>query len=86
MLDNLEHQFDVIALTETWHWKKNINFTPGIFSGYQKCEGLAGLSKKGWCGVYIKETIPYITRPDLSLNCQNTHFEFEVLWLEIIVQ
>ena len=58
--------------------EKNINFTPGIFSGYQNCEGLAGLSKKGWCGVYIKETIPYITRPDLSLNCQNTHFEFEV--------
>ena len=22
LLDNLEHQFDVIALTETWHWKK----------------------------------------------------------------
>ena len=66
--------------------EKNINFTPGIFSGYQKCEGLAGLSKKGWCGVYIKETIPHITRPDLSLNCQNTHFKFEVLWLEIIVQ
>ena len=46
LLDNLEHQFDVIALTETWHLKNNVNFTPGILSGYQKYEGLAGLSKK----------------------------------------
>ena len=46
LLDNLEHQFGVIALTETWHMEKNINFTLGILSGYQKYEGLAGLSKK----------------------------------------
>ena len=65
-------------------WKENINFTPGILSGYQKYEGLAGLSKKGGCGVYIKDTIPYIARPDLSLNCKNTHSKFETLWLEII--
>ena len=46
LLDNLEHQFDdVIALTETWHMK-NVSFTPGILSGYQKYEGLVGLSKK----------------------------------------
>ena len=47
LLDNLEHQFDdVIALTETWHIKNNVSFTPGILSGYQKYEGLVGLSKK----------------------------------------
>ena len=33
-LDKLEHQFDVIALTETWHMEKNVNFTPGVLSGY----------------------------------------------------
>ena len=79
LLDNLEHQLDVIALTETWHMKNNVNFTPGILSGYQKYEGLAGLSKKGGCGVFIKHTIPYITRPDLSINFKNTQSEFEVL-------
>ena len=84
LLDNLEHQFDVIALTETWHMKNNVNFTPGILSGYQKYEGLAGLSKKGGCGVCIKDTIPYITRPDLRINFKNTKSKFEVLWLEII--
>ena len=77
LLDNLEHQFDVIALTETWHMKNNVNFTPGILSGYQKYEGLAGLSKKAGYGVYIKDT--YITRPDLSINLKNTQSEFEVL-------
>ena len=84
LLDNLERQFDVIALTQTWQTKENVNFTPGILSGYQKYEGLAGLSKKGGCGVYIKDTIPYITRPDLSKNIKNTQSEFEVLWIEII--
>ena len=60
-------------------YEKNVNFTPGILSGYQKYEGLVGLSKKDGCWVYIKDTIPYITRPDLSLNCKNTHTEFEAL-------
>ena len=46
LLDDLEHQFDVIALTETWHMKINVSFTPRFLSGYQKYEGLAGLSKK----------------------------------------
>ena len=77
LLDNLEHQFDVIALTETWHMKNNVNFTPGILSGYQKYEGLAGLSKKAGYVVYTKDT--YITRPDLSINFKNTQSEFEVL-------
>ena len=66
--------------------KNNVNFTPGILSEYQKYEGLAGLSKKGECGVYIKDTIQYITRPDLSINLKNTQSEFEVPWLEIISQ
>ena len=64
--------------------KNNVNYTPGNLPGYQKYEELAGLLKKGMCGVYIKDTIPYITRPDLSLNFKNTQSEFEVLWLEII--
>ena len=64
--------------------KNNVNFTPGNLSGYQKYEELAGLSKKGVCGVYIKDTIPCITRPDLSINFKNTQSEFEVLWSEII--
>ena len=46
LLDDFEHQFDVIALTETWHMKINVSFTPSFLSGYQKYEGLAGLSKK----------------------------------------
>ena len=64
--------------------KNDANFTPGILSRYQKYEGLVGLSKKGGCGVYIKDKIPFIKRPDLSINFKNTQSEFEVLWLEII--
>ena len=64
--------------------KINVNFTPGILSGYQKYEGLAVLSKRGGCGVYIKNPIPYITRPDLNINFKNTQSEFEMFWLKII--
>ena len=46
LLDNLEHQFDITALTETWHMEGDVNFTPSILPGYQKYEGLAGLAKK----------------------------------------
>ena len=46
LLDNLEHQFNVIALTETQLMKNNVNSIPGVFSGYQNYEGIAGLSKK----------------------------------------
>ena len=35
-------------------------------------------------GVYIKDTIPYITRPDQRLNFKNTPCKLEVIWLEII--
>ena len=45
-------------------YKNNVNFTPGILSGYQKYERLAGLSKKGGCGIYIRHsTIHNKTRP-----------------------
>ena len=64
--------------------KINVNFTPGILSRYQKYEGLAVLSKRGGCGVYIKNPIPYITRPDLNINFKNTQSEFEMFWLKII--
>ena len=30
--------------------------------------------------------MPSITIPDLSINFKNTQSEFEVLWLEIIIQ
>ena len=49
--------------------KNNVNYTPGNLPGYQKYEELAGLLKKGVCGVYIKDnTIHNKTRPKFKFQ------------------
>ena len=59
--------------------KKNVNFTPGILSGYQNYEGLAGLSKKVGCGVYIKDIIyTIITRQDQSIKSKKTRNSYNI--------
>ena len=47
LINNLDNQFDVIALTETWHTKNNIYFDSGQIEGYHKYEGTEGSSNKG---------------------------------------
>ena len=47
LLSDLEYQFDVIALTDTWHNDNNPSFIAGILPGYQKYESTSGSTKKG---------------------------------------
>ena len=67
LYSDLEYQFDVIALTETWHNDNNPSFAAGILPGYQKYESTSDITKKWGCGLYIKNTIPYILRTDLNI-------------------
>ena len=55
-LNNLEYEFDIIGLTETWHTEGNQNFISGLLTGYQNYEGISGSTLKG-CGFYIKNNI-----------------------------
>ena len=49
--------------------KNNVNFMPGVFSGYQKYEGIAGLSKKWLWSLYKRHnTIHYKTGPTLKFQ------------------
>ena len=84
LLSDLENQFDVIALTETWHNDNNPSFTAGIPPGYQKYESTSGSTKKGGCGLYIENTIPYILRNDLNIRHKSQGSEFETCWIEFI--
>lgn len=55
---DMDYNFDLIALTETWHTDKNL-FTLGFLPGYQIYEGISGATKNDICEFYVKETITY---------------------------
>ena len=84
LINNLDNQFDVIALTETWHTKNNIYFDSGQIEGYHNYEGTEGSSNKGGCGFFIKDSLAYTIRNDLNIKFQNKTTEFEINWVELI--
>ena len=49
LIDNLDLQFDVVALTKTWHTIDYIHFNHGTLTGYHKYDGAEGSSNKDEC-------------------------------------
>ena len=84
LINNLEFQFDVLAVTENWHTKDSIHFIPGIIEGFHRYEGSPGSSMKGGCGFFIKETLAYTNWPDLDIRHKSKGTEFETKWIDII--
>ena len=84
LMHNLDFQFDVSAVTETWHTNHNICFNPGILEEYHRYEGNPGPSMKGGCGFFIKDTLAYTNRLDLDIINKSKGSEFETKWIEII--
>ena len=79
LLADVDCNFDIIALTETWNPEdKKELFTPGILDCYHKYEGMTGSSMKGGCGFYIKDTLCYTSRIDLENRFKEGHvWEYE---------
>ena len=84
LIDHLDYKFDVVALSKTWETKGNASFTAGNLPGYQKIEDTKGSSKKGGCGFYIKNSIPYIQRKEFNTTHKSKFSEFETNWIEVI--
>ena len=84
LLNNLEYEFDIIALTETWHTEGNQNFIPGLLTGYQHYEGISGSTLKGGCGFYIKNNISFVVRQELTKKHSSSQSEYEAHWIEIM--
>ena len=85
LIKEVDHQFDVIAVTETWNDENNKHqFQPGILDNYYPYEGITGSSSKGGCGFYINKSITYIPRDDLDIRYKDNKNEFEGKWIEIV--
>jgi hypothetical protein len=77
LLNNLDHPFSILGLTETW--LKPYNTSLFDIKGYIH-ENLTRPSKiGGGVSIYINENLNYKTRPDLTYQDQN----YEMLWIEI---
>ena len=84
LLNNLEYEIDIIALTETWHTEGNQNFIPGLLTGYQNYEGISGSTLKGGCGFYIKSNISFVVRQELTKKLSYSQSKYESNWIEIM--
>ena len=85
LLDNLDHRFGVIALTETWHSAKNNEAIKNlVIDGYQPYHGTPGSTQKGGCGFFVANSLKFKPRTDFDAKVVNTNSEFEASWIEIV--
>ena len=83
LINSLEYQFDIIALSEVWCPDDKLTFNPGILQGYLSYQGTKGSSLKSGCGMYIKNSLKTVERKDLSVKVCDQNNEFQSFWIEI---
>ncbi len=84
LIGNLDYNFDIIALSETWHTKENdASITQLNIKGYHNYIGRKGSSRKGGCGFFVADHLSFVLRDDLSKVYKDQNCEFESLWIEI---
>ena len=84
LLSDLDFNFDVIALSETWHFDKNKDdFKKISLQGYHDYVGIKGNSKCGGCGFLVSSSLRFNERKDLSKAFRDNVCEFDAFWIEI---
>ena len=85
LITNLEYNFDIIAVSETWHTIKNDTYIKKLkMKGFHDYVGLKGSSMKGGCGFSIGDNLSFLPRDDITKSLNETNCEFEAIWLEIL--
>ena len=76
LLLDLNSDFDVLALSETWHSKSNDTCVTNLnIPGFHPYVGLQDNSKNGGCGFFIKERLNFHTRNDLNKSFKSEKCE-----------
>ena len=84
LITNLEHNFSVIALSETWTSKQVTNKQLPEPRNYQPFCATQGTTTKSDCGFYVKRGLKFKSRKDLDLAYHGNDSEFQSCWIEIL--
>ena len=87
LINNLDHNFDVLALSETWTPKDKQNLGKlNHITGYQKFYGTEGHTLKSGCGFYVKKGLKFTPRKDLDISFADDKNEYQSCWIEILLE
>ena len=81
---NLEFNFYVITVSETWTSCPRENIKSRIIDGYQTYHRTKGHTLKRGCGFFIKNGLKFHQWTDLDLRTIDENNEFQPCWIEII--
>ena len=84
LITNLEHNFSVIALSETWTSTQVTNKRLPELRNYQPFYATQGTTTKIGCGFYVKKGLNIKSRRDLDLAYHDDDNEFQSCWIEIL--
>ena len=85
LLVDLSYKFEILALSETWNPEAaKDKFQPKIIDGYHNYYGVTGSTRKGGCGLYVKESLELIPHTDLEFKITEIGQEVESCWIELI--
>ncbi len=84
LCNELDHNFDAIAVTETWHNNSNKhNFENLVIPGFQNYIGQISQTKCGGSGFFLSECLKVTVHSKLNKTFKNDECEFEAFWVEI---
>ena len=84
LLHDLDFDFDIIALSETWNPERKHLFSPKIMKNYHPYKGTSVTTCKSGTGFYIHKDLNSVLRPDLEFKLFKEDEEFESYWIEIV--
>ena len=83
LLYKLDHNFSVIALSETWSSKQETNKPFPELRNYQPFYATQGKTTKSGCGFYVKKGLKFKSRRGLDHTYDDEN-EFQSCWIEIL--
>ena len=84
LLCNVDHNFSVIALSETWTCKQETNKSFPELRNYQPFYATQEKTTKSGCGFYVKKGLKFKSRRDLDHTDHDDENEFQSCWIEIL--